>query len=69
MKGRELADKKEGSMKLTEGKGSPVGRVQQYDNGSLRPLLLSPLEMKDSERPPLIVKKGNVSCAISCESF
>ena len=42
MKGRELAEKiKRASKRLMEWKGSPVGRIQNYDSRSIRSLLLS----------------------------
>ena len=57
-KGRKLADKlKHASKRLTQEKGNPFYKTQKFEEESLRQLLLSRLEMKDSERPLLIKKE------------
>ena len=59
-KGGKLADKiKKASKRMTQGKGNPFCNTWKFEEESLRKLLLSRLEMADSERPLLIKKKGD----------
>ena len=60
-KGRKLADKiKKASKRMTQGKGNLFKNSQKFDEESrLRQLLLSLLEMPDSDRPLLMKKKGD----------